>query len=153
LGGGTSLALDGSVGGVTPELIAAPRDARPPALLAGKLNAALRHAPVDRLDRLWPHAFSPGGRRWTLANVHDGVIDEASAKLALDIDPVGHTARIRSATGSLRCRDLTIGYFEPLPPVRKVTRTDTVAGNHLAFTPSSGVLQGLSVTGGAMLRT
>jgi uncharacterized protein YhdP len=85
--------------------------------------------------------------------VHDGVIDEAAAKLALDIDPVGHTARIRSATGSLRYRDLTIGYFEPLPPVRKVTGTATFAGNHLDFTPSSGVLKGVKVTGGSMRLT
>jgi hypothetical protein len=153
LGGGASLVLDGSIAGVTPELIAAPRDARPPGHLAGKLNASLMHVPVDRLDSIWPRAFSPGGRRWTLANIHDGVLDEASAKLALDIDPIAHTANMRNATGGLRYHDLAVGYFEGLPPVRKVSGTASFAGNHLEFVPTTGFLKGMKLTGGSLRLT
>jgi uncharacterized protein YhdP len=150
LGGGTTLVIDGSVADVSPELIAAPRDARPPGHVAGKLNAALMHVPVDRFEQVWPKAFSPGARRWTLANIHDGVLEEASAKLALDIDPIAHTANVLNATGNLRYHDLTVGYFEGLPPVRKVNGTASFTGNHLDFMPSSGVLRGMKVTGGAL---
>jgi Protein of unknown function len=153
LGGGTTLALDGSIADVTPELIAAPRDARPAGHVAGKLNATLTHAPVDRFEQLWPRAFSAGGRRWTLANVHDGVLDEATAHLTLDIDPVAHTGNVLSATGKLRYHDLTISYFGSLPPVRKVNGTASFAGNHLEFIPSTGVLSGLKVTGGSLRLT
>jgi Protein of unknown function/AsmA-like C-terminal region len=153
LGGGTNLVLDGSIANVSPELIAAPRDARPAGHVAGKLNAALTHVPVDRFDQLWPRTFAAGGRRWTLANVHDGVLDEAAAKLALDIDPVNHTASIQDATGSLHYHDLTIGYFQGLPPVRKVNGTASFAGNHMEFTPTSGALKGLKVASGSLRLT
>jgi len=49
LGGDTVLVLDGSIGGVTPELIAAARDARPGDHVKGKLNANLKRVPPDRL--------------------------------------------------------------------------------------------------------
>ena len=52
LGAGTELVLGGSLGGVTPELIAAARDARPTGSITGKLNAALKHVPTERLARL-----------------------------------------------------------------------------------------------------
>ena len=54
LGGGTDLVLAGTLGGITPELIAAPADARPPGHLAGKLTAALNHVPVARLGERGP---------------------------------------------------------------------------------------------------
>ena len=153
LGGGTNLTLDGSIADVSAELLAAPRDARPAGHVTGKLNARLTHVLVNQFDAIWPRAFSPGGRRWTLANIHDGILDEASAKLALDIDPVAHTAGVLSATGTLRYHDLTVGYFEGLPPVRKVNGTASFAGNHMEFTPTSGALKGLKVAGGSLRLT
>ena len=50
LGAGTELVFGGTLGGVTPELIAAVRDGRPAGLVAGQLNAALKHVPMERLD-------------------------------------------------------------------------------------------------------
>ena len=153
LGAGTELILDGTLAGVTPELIAAARDARPAGVVAGKLNAALKQVPMERLDALWPHAFSPGARRWTLENVHDGVVDEASAQLTVDIDPVAHTADIRDAKGELRYHDLTVTYLTGLPPARYVNGTAVFAGQRLQFLPTAGVLKGLKITGGSLTIT
>jgi len=150
LGGGTELVVDGSLGGVTPELIAAARDARPAGTVIGKLNAALKHVPVARLASLWPDAVSRGGRRWMLENVRDGVVDEAGAQLALDIDPAGHAAHILDAHGTLRYHGLTITYLDGLPPVRKVDGVANFADGHLVFLPSAGVLKGLKVAGGSL---
>ncbi len=148
-----SSSLDGTLAGVTQELIAAPEDARPPGHVAGQLAAALRHVPVARLGEVWPTVFSPGGRRWVLDNIHDGVLDEAAVQLGLDLDPVAHTANVLSAQGSLRYHDLTINYFNGLPLVRQVGGTASFAGKHLDFTPTSGMLKGLKVTGGALQLT
>ncbi len=153
LGGGTKLNLDGTLGGVTPALLAAPENARPPGHVAGKFAATLTHVPVGRLANLWPKAFSPGGRRWTLANIADGVLDEAAMHLALDLDPVAHSANVLSAHGELRFHDLTITYLDGLPPVRKVAGTGAFAGDHLDFTPTGGTLRGLTVTGGSLRLT
>jgi hypothetical protein len=150
LGAGAELVLSGTLGGVTPELIAAARDARPAGLVAGQLNAALKHVPVERLDALWPPALSAGGRRWTLDNVHDGVLDEASASVALDIDPVAHTVKVQSANGALRYHDLTVSYFNGLPPARHVDGTAVFADKRLQFLPTGGALKGLKITGGSL---
>ena len=90
LGGDTELVLDGSIGGVTPELIAAVRDKLPGNHINGKLNASLKRVPPERLASLWPEAFSPGARRWTLANVRDGLIDEAAAEGDLGVGARPH---------------------------------------------------------------
>jgi hypothetical protein len=153
LGGGTELVLDGTLGGITPELIAAPADARPPGHVVGKFAAALKHVPVARFGELWPKLLSPDGRRWVLDNLHDGVLDEATAQLGLDLDPVAHTANLVSAQGSLRYHDLTINYFKGLPMARQVAGSAVFAGNHLDFSPTSGLVKGVKVTGGAVRLT
>ena len=153
LGGGAELVVDGTLGGITPALIAAPADARPPGHVSGNFAAALKHVTVARLGQLWPETFSPGGRRWVLANIHDGVLDEAAVQLGLDLDPRAHTADVLKATGSLRYSDLTINYFNGLPMVHNVAGTASFAGKHLDFVPTSGMLKGLKVTGGALQLT
>jgi uncharacterized protein YhdP len=153
LGGGTELAVDGALGGVTPELIAAPAEARPWAAVRGKLNAAVRQLPASRFGQLWPAKFSPGGRRWALANIHDGMLDEASVQLVVDLDPVAHTANVVNAKGQLRYRDATITFFKGLPPVNKVSGTATFADHQLEFTPTAGSLKGIKVNGGSLLLT
>ena len=85
-----------------------------------------------------------------LDNVHDGVLDEATARLGLDIDSVAHTANVVSAQGNLRYHDLTINYFKGLPMVRQVAGNAVFAGNHLDFNPTSGLLKGLKLTGGTV---
>jgi hypothetical protein len=153
LGGGAGLELDGTLTGVTPELFAAPPEARPPGHVTGNLAAALRHVPVSRLGELWPTVFSPGGRRWVLENIHDGVLDKAAVELGLDLDPVAHTANVLNAHGSLRYHDLTINYFNGMPEVRQVAGNADFAGKHLDFVPTSGMLKGLKLNGGTVQLT
>jgi hypothetical protein len=150
LGGGARLVLGGTLSGVTPALLAAPADVRPPARLSGKLDASLTNVPVARFASLWPAAMSPGGRRWTLANVHGGVLDEGALQLALDLDPSAHTMALRNATGTLRYHGLTINYLDGLPPVRQVDGTAKFADDQLVFTPTAGTLKRLKVTGGTL---
>lgn len=150
LGGGTGLALDGVLSGVTPAMISAPPDARPPGELTGNFTARLTHVPTSRLGALWPNGLSPGGREWTQANVHDGLVDEIALQIALDIDPADHTAQLQNAQGTFRYHGLTVNYVDGLPPARKVDGTATFAGRDLVFTPTAGTVKGLKLTGGAL---
>ncbi len=150
LGGGSRLALEGALGGITPALIAAPADARPAGHVVGKFAGTLTHVPLARINSLWPPAFSPGGKQWVLANIRDGVLDEASLQLGLDLDPVAHTANVLNANGTLRYHDLAINYFDGLPLVRKVDGTGSFKDGHLDFIPTGGALKGLKVTGGLL---
>ena len=84
------------------------------------------------------------------ANVRDGILDEAALHLALDLDPVAHTAVMLNAEGSLRYHGLTVDYFDGLPPAHKVDGTATFAGHRLVFMPTGGNVKGLKITGGSL---
>jgi hypothetical protein len=153
LGNGGELAVAGVVADIAPELAAAINGGRPQGPLKASVAAVLKHVPAARLGELWPAAFSPGGRRWTLANVHDGVLDEASVQLAIDLDPAARAASVTKAAGALRYRDVTVHYLKGLEPVRKVSGRAVFDGDRLEFAPAEGWLRGLKVTGGALRLT
>ncbi|HEX3954038.1 MAG TPA: AsmA-like C-terminal domain-containing protein [Stellaceae bacterium] len=151
LGGGAEATLDGTLGGVTSELLNAAADNRPPGHLTGRFDAALKHISMARLGALWPKPFSPGGRRWVMANVHEGMLDEAALQLGVDLDPVTHAGSAKDVTGTLHYHDLAVTYFNGLPAARKLAGTAKFSGNRLEFLPTSGVVKGLKVTGGSLL--
>jgi hypothetical protein len=153
LGDAGELVIAGAVADVTPELFAAVAGGWPQEPRKASVAAALKRVPTARLGELWPAAFSPGGRRWTLANVHDGVLDEASVQLAIDLDPATRAANVTKAAGALRYRDVTVHYLKGLEPVRKVSGRAVFDGDRLEFTPAEGWLRELKVTGGALRLT
>jgi AsmA-like C-terminal region/Protein of unknown function len=148
LGGGSGLAVKGSLDALTPGLIAGTD--RAPAPIPGKLGIVLTDVPVAKFGNLWPPALSRGGRRWVLANVHDGVLDQATVQLDVDVEPAARSAEIVSAHGSMRYHGLTINYFNGLAPVRKVSGTATLADKRLEFKPSGGTVRSVQVTGGSL---
>ena len=85
-----------------------------------------------------------------LANVQDGVLDQASVELDLLVDPAARSADIVSARGSMQYHDLTINYFSGLTPVRKVSGTATLSDRRLEFTPTGGSVRSVQVTGGSL---
>jgi uncharacterized protein YhdP len=148
LGGGSLLTIKGTVDGVTPGLIIGTGSAPPQ--IPGKLSVALADVPVAKFGALWPPALSAGGRRWILANVSDGVLDQAVLDLDLTLDPGARSAEIVSANGSMRYHDLTITYFGGLAPVKKVSGTAAFANKRLEFTPTGGAVKSVQITGGSI---
>jgi hypothetical protein len=148
LGGGTTLAVNGTVEGVTPRLITG-TDPRPERL-TGKLGIALVDVPVAKFEELWPPFLSPGGRQWAVTNIRDGVLDHAAVDLDLDVDPAALSAEIVSARGTMRYHDLTIRYLKGLPPVRKVGGTGTLTDKRLDFAPTEGLVRQVEITGGLL---
>ena len=148
LGGGSGITFKGSLDGITPDIIAGERPPASP--LAGRLGVTLVDVPVNKFETLWPPALSRNGRRWVLANVRDGVLDEAAVQLDLEVDPATRTAEVVSAHGSMRYRDATISYFQGLPPVRKVSGTAMLEDKRLVFTPKAGTVKSVQVTGGSL---
>jgi len=148
LGGGSALAVDGTIDGLTPAMIAGTQ--RSPSSMPGKLGIVLADVPVAKFQSLWPPALSRGGRRWVLTNIHDGVLDEAAVQLDLAVDPAARSAEVVSAHGTMRYRDATISYFQELTPARKVSGTATLDDKRLVFTPSGGSVKSVQVTGGSL---
>lgn len=151
LGGGSALSARGNIDGLTPLMLAGTET--PPASLPGKLGIVLTEIPVAKFESLWPPALSRGGRRWVLANVHDGVLDEASVQLDLAIDPRARSAEVVSSHGTMRYRDATISYFGGLTPARKVSGTATLDDKRLVFTPAGGSVKSVQATGGSLVIT
>jgi hypothetical protein len=148
LGGGSVINVKGSLESVTPGLIAGTDPA--PCHIPGTLGVVLADVPVAKFATLWPPTLSRGGRRWVLANVHDGVLDQADVQLDLAVDPAARSADVVSARGSMRYHDLTINYFSGLAPVRKVSGTATLKDKRLEFTPTGGTIKSVQVTGGSL---
>jgi hypothetical protein len=121
-----------------------------PSHIPGTLGVVLADVPVAKFATLWPPSLSRGGRRWVLANVHDGVLDQADVQLDLAVDPAALSADIVAARGSMRYHDLTIRYFSGLAPVRKVSGTATLKAKRLEFTPTGGMIKSVQVAGGSL---
>jgi AsmA-like C-terminal region/Protein of unknown function len=148
LDGGSGLVVEGSLGAVTPGVIAGTDPV--PASFPGKLGIVLTDVPIAKFGNLWPPNLSRGGRRWVLANVHGGVLDQASVQFDIEVDLAARSAEILSARGSMRYHDLTISYFNGLTPVRKVSGTATLVDKRLEFTPNGGTVKSVQVMGGSL---
>ncbi len=148
LGGGSVLTVKGYIGDVTPAMLAGSDPGSSP--IPGKFAITLADVPVKKLESLWPPALSCNGRRWVLANVREGVLDEAAVQLGLEVDPARRSAEIVSAHGSMKYHDATIRYFHPLPPVRKVSGTASLNDKRLVFSPTAGTVKSVQVTGGSV---
>ena len=148
LGHGSLLTVKGSIDGITPAMVTR----RDPGSLSipGRLGITLADVPVKKFESLWPPALSRNGRRWVVANVHEGILDEAAVQLDLAVDPVGRSAEIVSAHGSMRYHDATISYFHQLSPARKVSGTATLNDKRLVFTPTAGAVKSIQLTGGSL---
>jgi uncharacterized protein YhdP len=148
LGGGSALTVKGNLSGVTPAMFVGAEP--PPSPIPGRIEVVLSDVPVAKFESLWPSALSQGGRRWVLANVHDGVLNDAAVQLDLAVDPVARAAEVVSAHGTMRYHDATISYFHGLSPVRKVSGTATLDDKRLVFTPTGGTVKSVQITGGSL---
>ncbi len=145
---GTTLVVTGKLDGLAPQLVGT--GAPWPSSLAGTLGVILTHVPAGRIPALWPAGVSPGGRKWVAANLPDGMLDEMAVQFGLKIDPATLAADFFDSHGTMRYHDLTVDYFNGLPPVKKVSGTATLDGRRLDFAVAGGALKSLKATGGTV---
>jgi hypothetical protein len=148
LEGGTTLVVDGKLGGVQPQLVGTGALAKN---LHGTVGVTLTHVPTARVIGLWPRGVSPGGRKWVAANLSDGMLDEMAVQLAVAVDPAAMTADFSDTRGTFRYHDLTVDYFNGLPPAKKVSGTATLGDRRLDFAVAAGAtVKSLKTTGGTI---
>jgi uncharacterized protein YhdP len=148
LGDGALLVVDGHVDGITRGLVSTGGTAAEH--LPGRLDIDLTNVPVARFAQLWPFALNPASRHWVLANIHGGVLDRASAQFDLSVDANNRSAAVTAAHGTMRYHDLSINYFDGLPLATQVAGTATATADQIEFTPSSGEVKSLKLTGGTV---
>ncbi|HML10691.1 MAG TPA: DUF3971 domain-containing protein, partial [Stellaceae bacterium] len=148
LHGGTTLVVTGKLDGLQPQLVSA--GAPSPPNLAGTIGVTLTHVPAGRAGALWPAGVSPGGRKWVAANLTDGMLDELAVQFGVKFDPATRAADFSNPQGTMRYHDLSVDYFSPLPPVKKVSGTATLSGRRLDFAVTGGMLKSLKATSGTV---
>ena len=92
------------------------------------------------LWRLWPPPVAPGGRRWTTANVSEGGIREAQAKIVLTLAGPDAPVEAERVEGVFSYYGLTANYMNGLPPVRQISGTGRFDENQMVLETNSGAL-------------
>ncbi|HXP97590.1 MAG TPA: DUF3971 domain-containing protein, partial [Telmatospirillum sp.] len=116
-------------------------------------EARIDEMPVDELKGLWPPEVAPNPRSWILANLSDGRVRVATAKLAahrlagqgfeaLTIDHLG---------GELSLEGVTVQYLYPMPVVRNVSGSATFDADAFTIDVKSGETTGLNVSEGKII--
>lgn len=145
--GGPQLSATGTVDGLGGNLLAGAW----PRSLDAALTVEAQNLPVDDFSRLWPERLAVDTRAWVTEHVHDGTVDSARMQLGLHADlPAASAASVSvdRLSGTLDYRNLTVAYFNPLPPVRGVDGKAAFDLAHIDFTPTAGHLAGVKVSGG-----
>jgi hypothetical protein len=146
--GGPRLELAGSIDGVGDGVLVG---GWPQAVtVEGDLH--LNDVPVDALAAYWPEHLSSHSRQWVTEHVHDGVVTEAAAHLAAEVDMAADAAkpvRVDTFAGTVAYRGLTVDYFKPLEPLRGVDGVGSFDRAHFDLVPSSGHVRSVALVGGA----
>lgn len=130
-----ALALDTSGASVTGGGAAAWRDGQ------RTLHADIvaRNVAARELALLWPPPFGREARAWVVENITDGLVPELHATLRfapgdLDQRPIPENA----VSGAFGLQDLTLRYFETMPPLTGVNGSATFTGQRMDFAVTSG---------------
>jgi hypothetical protein len=107
--------------------------------VAGEASAA--KVSVARLSDLWPvsESHADNARKWVLANIDTGQVDEA--KVAFDLDFPGgdlDQSQVTAFAGSMKASGLGLHYLRPLPPIRGASGSATFDATKFAAEFSGG---------------
>ncbi|MGE0724008.1 MAG: AsmA-like C-terminal domain-containing protein [Alphaproteobacteria bacterium] len=104
------------------------------------LETSFHDVPTEVLWRLWPPPVAPGGRRWTTANVSDGGVREAQAKLTATLESPDAPIQVERLEGVFSFQGLTANYMTGLPPVRQIAGTARFDEQQMVLETTSGSL-------------
>jgi len=109
------------------------------------------HIEVADLPRLWPPAAGEGAREWVLENITAGGVSSAEVSVDLRAGDLDHQPlRQDAVSGRFDYRDLTVRYFEHLPPLAGISGSATFDGQSMSFRVDSGRYRELEVQDGAI---
>jgi hypothetical protein len=117
-------------------------------------EATVRRMAFDRLSRYWPPDVAAGGRRWIFANLADGTIPEARAKIAGRFTAGQKvSAEVSQLKATAELRGFTVHYLRPLYPVRKVDATAVITQDRMDVGFRAGNLEGMTLREGTLAMT
>jgi hypothetical protein len=118
-----------------------------------EVEARIDDLPVDDLKGLWPPDLAANARSWIVANLSQGKVRVATAKLAAhrlagqSLDAV----TIDRLTGEVVPEGVTVQYLRPMPVVRNVSGTATFNADAFTIDVKSGEAPGLKIADGKVI--
>ncbi len=106
------------------------------------------------LNLYWPPAAGTDARTWVLANVVNGVVPDAEVTIALkpgDLDrrPIPE----ESVRGRFEFRNLSVRYFETMPPLTAVAGNATFTARRMDFALTGGQVGANRIESGSVVIT
>ena len=112
-------------------------------------DMAVHDMPFDDLGQYWPPTFGRNARRWMLPNLRDGFYREVTATVVgTAADRSFSALEIEAINGALVYEDLSVSYFDGMPPIRNLDGTATFDIDQLDLVIERGGETGLEVAGG-----
>ena len=102
--------------------------------------------PVPTLVRYWPEKALANVHEWLAENLEAGTTE--NVRIAADIGPVGPNGEldVRSLDGSFAFKDLSVGYFRPLPIAQGLAGEARLTTDTLTFAVGGGRIEDLAVS-------
>ena len=122
--------------------------------LTASAEVEARNVAARDLGLFWPPQAGEEARAWVLEHITDGIVPQAQATIS--IQP-GDLAQRPVPEGIVEGRftfdDLTVGYFEDLPPLTGVDGSATFTGRRMDFAIEAGGIGDIEVDDGSVVIT
>lgn len=118
------------------------------------VEATLRNLPADDFHRLWPPPLGANARRWIIANLSHGMLEELKVEAKLAAARPGLDALdAEQVRGTLRYSGVTVNYLTPMPKVADVGGTGTFTETGMDLVITGGGIDRLRVKEGHIALT
>jgi hypothetical protein len=117
-------------------------------------EVAAQNVAAQDLELYWPPALGRKARAWVVANITDGVVPKAEARIAfqpgdLDQRPIPEA----TVAGRFDFNDLTLRYYETMPPLTGVDGSATFTARRMDFAVVGGRVGEVVVDAGSVVIT
>jgi hypothetical protein len=110
--------------------------------MTATVTLGIDHVASDDLPAYWPPHVAGGARKWISAQVHDGGLSDGAFQLGLSSGPDLADLEVRSASGSVQAKGLTVAWLPPMPPMTNVQGTIALLGPDAVGVTVTGASQG-----------
>jgi hypothetical protein len=112
-----------------------------------KLHAKLEKLNFNDLKMLWPKYLASLPREWLLTNLSEGYVPQAETDLSININFEGERPKFTVDTfrAQVDFENMSVNYFDTLPPVKKVKGVAHFDKKHAAIKGSYGALKNLKL--------
>lgn len=112
-----------------------------------RIEGVVRRLAADDLRRYWPIGAAENARRWVIANISGGMVEEArldATLVAQDADFNG--LDVPGLALHMRYSGLSVNYLAPMPRVRGISGTGVMTAKRLDLAVSSGGIDNLRIS-------